>query len=41
MLELVPPGLNIDFISKAKIFITISVVVILIWPVDRLCSTGI
>jgi preprotein translocase subunit SecF len=30
MLELVPPGLNIDFISKAKIFITISVVVILI-----------
>jgi preprotein translocase subunit SecF len=30
MLELIPPGLNIDFISKAKIFITISVVVILI-----------
>ncbi len=32
MLELVPPGLNIDFISKAKMCITISVVVILDWP---------
>ncbi len=30
MLELVPPGLNIDFLGKAKICITISVVVILI-----------
>jgi len=30
MLELVPPGLNIDFLGKAKVCITISVVVILI-----------
>src|SRR2546427_7262572 len=30
MLELVPPGLQIDFIGKAKIWISISVVVILI-----------
>lgn len=30
MLELVPPGLNIDFLGKAKLCITISAVVILI-----------
>ena len=30
MLELVPPGLHIDFIGKAKIWISLSVVVILI-----------
>jgi preprotein translocase subunit SecF len=30
MLELVPPGLQIDFIGKAKVWISISVVVILI-----------
>jgi preprotein translocase subunit SecF len=30
MLELVPPGLHIDFLSKAKLCITISVVVILV-----------
>lgn len=30
MLELVPPGLNIDFLGKAKVCITISAVVILI-----------
>jgi len=30
MLRLVPPGLNIDFIGKAKIWVSVSVVVILI-----------
>ncbi len=30
MLELVPPGLQLDFIGKARIWISISVVVILI-----------
>lgn len=30
MLELVPPGINIDFVGKAKVCITISVLVILI-----------
>jgi len=30
MLELVPPGLRVDFIGKAKIWMSISVVVILI-----------
>ena len=30
MLQLVPPGLNIDFLGKAKVCITISAVVILI-----------
>src|SRR5712692_1758224 len=30
MLELVPPGLQIDFVGKAKIWVSISVVVILI-----------
>lgn len=30
MLRLVPPGLHVDFIGKAKLFITVSVIVILI-----------
>jgi len=30
MLEIIPPGLHIDFVGKAKYFITLSLVLILL-----------
>jgi preprotein translocase subunit SecF len=41
MLELVPPGLNIDFLGKAKICITISAVVILVGLVSIVSHGGL
>ena len=41
MLELVPPGLNIDFVSKARFFITVSLLIIVLGVISLIVRGGL
>jgi len=41
MLELIPPGLNIDFVRKAKFFITVSLLIIVLGVISLIVHGGL